>query len=101
MATHRQHLEKTLFYFITFTCYKWMHLIEITRAYEFVAVSFEKLSAKGFKNVGFVIMPNHLHFVVFADEKSSSLNRAVGNTKRFLAYEIVQRLKAGQNAGII
>lgn len=46
-------------------------------------------------------MPNHLHFVVFAEEKSRDLNRTVGNTKRFLAYEIVQRLKAEQYTGIL
>lgn len=101
MATHRQHVEKILFYYITFTCYKWMHLFEITKVYDFIAVSFAKLADAGFKNVGFVIMPNHLHFVAYAEEKSSNLNWTVGNTKRFLAYKIVERLKANQHTLIL
>lgn len=37
-------------------------------------------------------MPNHLHFVCFDDGGTKSLNRIVGNLKRFWAYEIVKRL---------
>src|SRR5437867_3365469 len=38
-------------------------------------------------------MPNHLHLLIYTPENSTSLNRIVGNGKRFLAYEIVKRLK--------
>jgi REP element-mobilizing transposase RayT len=40
----------------------------------------------------YVIMPNHLHFLIFVDEKSSNLNKSIANGKRFLAYEIIRRL---------
>ena len=73
-----------------------MQLFEMTQIFDFITVSFSKLAAKDFKNVGFVIMPNHMHFVVFAGEQSENLNREIGNTKRFLAYEIVHRLKAAR-----
>lgn len=101
MATHRQHLEKNVFYYITFTCYRWMLLFEMTNIFDFISISFSKLAAKDFKNVGFVIMPNHMHFVVVAGEKSKNLNREIGNTKRFLAYEIVDRLESAGETEIL
>ena len=97
MATHQKHLEKNVFYFITFTCYRWLNLFERTQIFDFIPVSFTQLSTKDIKVVGFVIMPNHIHFVVFTGGKSQNLNREIGNTKRFLAYEIVNRLKSHNN----
>lgn len=78
-----------------------MHLFERTQIFDFITVSFSKLAAKDFKNVGFVIMPNHMHFIVFAGDKSKNLNREIGNTKRFLAYEIVHRLEAARETRIL
>ena len=37
-------------------------------------------------------MPNHIHFLVFLNE-NIDLNVAISEGKRFLAYEIVKRLK--------
>ena len=42
---------------------------------------------------GYVLMPNHLHALVYVDENSTSINKLVTNGKRFMAYEIVSRLK--------
>lgn len=46
--------------------------------------------------LGYVIMPNHLHLLIFVSEKNKSINQLIGNGKRFMAYEIVKRL-TGQN----
>ena len=38
-------------------------------------------------------MPNHIHLFVYVHERSKGLNHVIGEAKRFLAYEIVSRLK--------
>lgn len=38
-------------------------------------------------------MPNHLHCVLFFPTKDYDLNKLVGNDKRFMAYDIIKRLK--------
>ena len=55
--------------------------------------------AQRYKNqiLGYVIMPNHIHFMIFVSEKSTTINQLVSNGKRFMAYEIVKRLKAQEN----
>ena len=38
-------------------------------------------------------MPNHLHCILHFHETNFNLNKIIGNAKRFMAYEIVKRLK--------
>jgi len=38
-------------------------------------------------------MPNHLHSLVFTKNESEEINFHIGETKRFMSYEIVSRLK--------
>lgn len=85
-------------YYITFTCYKWLHLFEKANAYDCVYKWFDFLKSKGHHIVGYVIMPNHVHVLVaFRNTQGQSINTIVGNGKRFIAYEIISRLKtAGQ-----
>lgn len=40
-------------------------------------------------------MPNHLHSLVFTKNDEDTINDMIGETKRFMAYEIVKRLKRG------
>ena len=48
--------------------------------------------------LAYVIMPNHLHALVGFRPQQQSVNTIVGNGKRFIAYDIVERLKAaGKN----
>ena len=93
MATHVLHPEKEVFYFITFTCYRWLPLLESTKIYDYLTFWFKKLRESGFILNGFVIMPNHIHVILFATHDSKDLSKTIGNSKRFLAYEIVKRLK--------
>lgn len=43
--------------------------------------------------LGYVIMPNHIHLLIFVSERSNTINQLIGNGKRFMAYEIVKRLQ--------
>ena len=37
-------------------------------------------------------MPNHLHLLAYYENKEIEINFLIGETKRFMAYEIVKRL---------
>jgi REP element-mobilizing transposase RayT len=81
-------------YFITFTCCEWLPLIKESDAYDYVYKWFAYLKSRGHWVLAYVIMPNHVHWLVeFAPGESRSINAIIGNGKRFLAYGIVDRLK--------
>lgn len=80
-------------YFITFTCHNWLPLIELTGNYDDVYKWFDYLKEKSHSITGYVIMPNHLHLLLHYAGGAASLNKVIGNAKRFLAYEIVRRLQ--------
>ncbi len=88
MSVKKIHYEVDTFYFITFTCLNWNELFEITSLYDNIYSWFEKLEKEGVYNCGYVIIPNHIHLLVYL----SRINKIIGNGKRFMAYEIVARL---------
>lgn len=91
MAVHRIITEPGIYY-LTFTCHRWLSLIEITNAYALVYDWFDILKKDHHDIVGYVIMPNHTHLILHFSGACQSLNTIVGNGKRFIAYEIVERL---------
>ena len=38
-------------------------------------------------------MPNHIHTILYFSKTGFNLNKIIGNAKRFMAYEIIKRLK--------
>ena len=46
-------------------------------------------------------MPNHLHCILHFSEANFDLNKIIGNAKRFMAYEIVERLKQKNETGMV
>ena len=81
-------------YFITFTCARWHKLFEITNGYDIVYKWFDHLKAKRHYITGYVIMPNHVHaLIAFTNTQGKGINSIVGNGKRFMAYELVKKLK--------
>ena len=73
MAIHRT-VTNAGIYFITFTNYQWLWLMEKTKGYDLVNNWFDILSAKGNSINGFVIMPNHLHMLLHYIGGDQSLN---------------------------
>jgi len=80
-------------YFITFTCYKWLPLIEQTRSYDLVYKWFDYLKTQGHSITGYFIMPNYIHALIDFAVSAQKLNIVIGDGKRFMAYDIVKRLK--------
>jgi REP element-mobilizing transposase RayT len=80
-------------YFITFTCYNWLPLIETTNSYDLVYNWFHHLTNNGHFITGYTIMPNHLHVTIAFRETGKDINKIIGDGKRFIAYEIIKRLK--------
>ena len=95
MSSHKLHMDIGV-YFCTVTCYVWLDLIEETNTYHAVYRWFKHLQHDGCRVVGYVIMPNHFHVLVYLSHAGTSLNKMVGECKRFMAYEIVTALKAQQ-----
>lgn len=88
-------------FYITFTCYGWLSLFDITNGYDFIYKQFDILKSEGHAIVGYVIMPNHVHAIIDFIEGVGNINRRVGTMKRFVAYEIVNRLTALKRADIL
>lgn len=102
MATKRLHNNpaESLF-FCTFTCYRWLSLIEITNGYEFVYRWFAYLNQKRQADiVAFVIMPNHIHVIILVHD-ACSINKIIAEGKRFMAYSIVKRLNEHRRDDIL
>lgn len=81
-------------WFITFTCFNWLPLFEVTQLYDMVYKWLGLIEVKyQIKTLAFVIMPNHVHLLLHLTEYNINLNTVKGNAKRFMAYEFIQRLQ--------
>jgi REP element-mobilizing transposase RayT len=97
VSVKKQITETDGIYFITITCYNWLHLFENTNSYSAVYNWFNYLRNNGHYITGFVIMPNHLHALITFTNSGKEINQIVGNGKRFMAYAIVGKLKEQKN----
>lgn len=101
MSVRKPHLKESGIYFITFTNYRWLSLIQLTNGYDLVYKWFDTLTKNGHEIAGYVVMPNHLHALICFNNPRQALDMIIGNGKRFMAYEIVQRLKDEGNINIL
>jgi len=98
MSVRREISDYNGIYFITFTNSRWLKLFEIVNGYDIVYKWFDCLKRKGHFIIGYVIMPNHVHsLLAFRNTQGKSINSIVGNGKRFMSYEIVERFKKQDN----
>ncbi len=101
MTTRNTHIFDPGIWFVTFTNYNWIPLFGLTDDYDVVYKWFESFRAKGNEITGYVIMPNHLHVLLVYRDTTSSLNTLIGNGKRFMAYEIINRLEQKNEVGLL
>jgi REP element-mobilizing transposase RayT len=70
-----------------------MHLFEMTNGYDLVYSWFNILKKDKVEIIGYVIMPNHVHCILYFPDAGFSLNKILSNGKGFMAYEIIKRLE--------
>jgi putative transposase len=94
MSVRTQHGSEPTLYYVTYTCYDWLHLFLVTNSFDLVYKWFDFLKNNfAIKVTAYTIMPNHVHAILFFPDTNYNLNAIISNAKRFIAYEIVNRLK--------
>ena len=93
MTVRRKRPKDRAVYFCTFTCWQWLSLFKEANAYDAVYAWMDVATAKGFRFLGYVIMPNHAHFVIYVPE-GKEINALLATGKRYMAYAIVAALQA-------
>jgi REP element-mobilizing transposase RayT len=88
-------------FFITFTCHKWIPLIEQTNSHGLVYNWFDYLKKQNHRIAGYVIMPNHVHVLIDFVKSTKKINTIIGDGKRFMAYEIISRLEKADDTGTL
>lgn len=101
MPTKLKHSSSYSMYFCTFTCFQWIDLFKITNSYDCVYKWFEYLHKKKIDVVCYIIMPNHLHCILYFPNEEFDLNKIVSNAKRFMAYEIIKRLESSKQTDLL
>src|SRR5258706_14134752 len=101
MPVRRNIPETSGIYSITFTCTNWLSLFEIANAYSCVYNWFDVLKKEGHYIIGYTIMPNHLHAVIAFVNRGKSINTIISNGKRFMAYNLVDKLEQANNTAIL
>lgn len=102
MAVRTKHEQEHDTWFISFACFNWIPLFEITQSYDIVYKWIKLIRDKyDVQTHAFVIMPNHVHIIVRTPDIGVDLNRIMSNGKRFMAYELVERLKLANNSIIL
>ena len=101
MSVKYKHSDVYFMYFCTFTCHEWMHLFELTNSYDLVYSWFDILKKDKIEVVGYVIMPNHVHSILYFPEAGFDLNKILANGKRFMAYEIINRLEKANDTNTL
>lgn len=80
-------------YFFTITNCKWLPLFNETVFHDKIYGWFDFMKRRGDEIIGYCIMPNHLHCIMWLTEQSPVINEVIGEAKRLMSYSIVSRLK--------
>jgi hypothetical protein len=97
MAVRKKIPYQSGIFFITFTCAHWIPLFEITNGYHFVYKFFDTLKSNGHFINAYVIMPDHVHAILSFTYSEKSINRVLGDGKRFITYDFVDELNTLKN----
>ena len=101
MSVKYKHSDVYSMYFCTFTCHEWMHLFELTNSHDLAYNWFTTLKKNKIEVVGYVIMPNHIHSILYFSEAGFDLDKILSNGKRFMAYQLVNRLEKANDTNTL
>ena len=81
-------------FFITTTCYRWLSLLSIGGGFKTVSQSLKFCCNKYEANIlGYVLMPNHLHFIIHFHEGSKRID-FMRDFKKFTSTKIRKEVEA-------
>jgi len=75
--------------------------MEQTNSYDLVYKWFDYLKQQNHRIAGYVIMPNHIHVLIDFATSSKKINTIIGDGKRFMAYDIISRIKEAGNTDLL
>jgi len=76
-------------YYITFTILDWQHVFTSNKYCQLVCKWFDYAKNKYDNRIhGYVIMPNHIHVLMYISNKSPRISGLIQNAKRFMVYAI-------------
>ncbi len=102
MAIREKYFIPDNIYFITFTILDWKKIFTTKNYCNLIYKWFDYTKEKyGNKIYGYVIMPNHIHVLMYITKQSPAISKLIQNAKRFLAYEIVSLLKKENNVEML
>jgi len=89
-------------YFITFTILGWKYIFTELKYFNLIYKWFD-YCLENYQNKihGYVIMPNHIHVLMYLSDESPDIAKLVQNAKRFLAYQIVELLYQDEEQEIL
>ena len=97
----RHDQQNNSLYFVTFTCFKWKRLFDLSDAWNSPYKWFDALFSRGIRVTAYVVMPNHVHSLLFFPKMPKPLNTIIGNGKRFIAYDIIAGLKERKQVALL
>jgi REP element-mobilizing transposase RayT len=102
MSVKTNHDTKYGLWFITFTCFNWKPLFQLTQSYNLVYNWFNYLhNTKTADVCAYVIIPNHIHVILNIPTDTKPVNTIVANAKRFMAYALIEQIKQQGNITLL
>jgi putative transposase len=94
MGTRNRNLFKDeQCFFVTTTCYNWYHLLKSNTCKDIICSSITFLNTKYKSNIlGYVIMPNHLHLILYF-QGINHLSNWMRDLKKFTSVKIRQEIE--------
>ena len=105
MVIKLKHSNTYSTYFITFTCVEWILLIEWPLLMTWIINARPTCHPGGVWSLKWIPclhhLPNHLHVILHFHSEGFHLYKIIANGKRFIAYEIVNRLEIVENTTML
>ncbi len=102
MATRVRDFTPERIYFITYTIYKWIKVFTNEKYFDLVYKWFDYMKEHyGNEINGYVIMPNHVHLLLYISKYSPDVPKLVQNAKRFQTYGIIDYLEEDHRQDLI
>jgi putative transposase len=88
-------------FFVTTTCYKWYHLLEMESCKQTISESINFLNTKyNGVTLGYVIMLNHIHLILYF-KKGNQLSNWMRDLKKFTSVMVRQQIEKSGNIDLL